>query len=217
MNELVGDLLAPPHVPTGSLLPIDLTQKTNRTLEDSGMSFTSLADLPLGYRTFGGVEFMVVNGFVQLGSEMLREVSDRVEGILVGSKLKTLYFLHGTRWGTGERSVVDGTVIGHYVAHYDDNTMANIPIVYGEDLRDIWDADNMKPVDRGRLAWIGRSPSSRFYLPSLLRLYVGSWDNPYPEKQVTSIDYSSTSTKAAPFCIAMTLERAASPRLEKQP
>jgi hypothetical protein len=40
-----------------------------------------------------------------------------------------------------------------------------------------------------------------------VRLFVMTWKNPHPEEKVASIDLVSTLTEAAPFVVAMTLEK----------
>ena len=49
------------------------------------------------------------------------------------------------------------------------------------------------------------NPKARLFLKSL-RLYVTRWENPHPEKKVRTIDFISSTTHAAPFCLAMTVE-----------
>ena len=39
-----------------------------------------------------------------------------------------------------------------------------------------------------------------------IRLYLSVWRNPHPAKKIASLDYASTMTKAAPFCVAITAE-----------
>ena len=78
-------------------------------------------------------------------------------------------------------------------------------IISGEDVRD-W-RDKRKPLSRAKLAWVGTNPKARLFLKSL-RLYVTLWENPHPEKKVTGIDFTSTTTRAAPFCVAMSVEEA---------
>ena len=36
-----------------------------------------------------------------------------------------------------------------------------------------------------------------------LRLYLTKWTNPWPKKEVASIDFVSTNAIAAPFCVAI--------------
>ena len=46
----------------------------------------------------------------------------------------------------------------------------------------------------------------------LLRLYLGVWENPHPEKKVTELGYSSAAARSAPFCVAITVEESESLR-----
>jgi len=39
-----------------------------------------------------------------------------------------------------------------------------------------------------------------------LRLYLTSYENPHPDKEVVSVDYVSAMAMAAPFLVAMTIE-----------
>ena len=38
------------------------------------------------------------------------------------------------------------------------------------------------------------------------------WENPHPDKRVSAIDFISTTSHAAPFCLAMTVEQVAVPK-----
>ena len=88
----------------------------------------------------------------------------------------------------------------------DDETSETIPIVYGVDLSDWWNVDDSKEVERGKVVWEGTTRS--FGRGVQIRLYLATWENPHPEKKVTSITYVSTgTTEAAPFCVAMTAEK----------
>ena len=99
-----------------------------------------------------------------------------------------------------------GTPIGQYRLHYEDGTIAAIPVVLGEDLRDWWNADGSRAVARGIVAWAGQNATTRQKNLSL-RLYLAVWDNPFPEKKVVSIDFLRDGpSDAAPFCVAMTVE-----------
>ena len=100
----------------------------------------------------------------------------------------------------------DGTPLGEYRFHYKDGTTLAMPIVYGEDLRDWWNTDGGKPTARGNIAWLGENwCASRE--GCRLRLYLGVWDNPRPDRDVLCLDYlSRADTACAPFCVAMTVE-----------
>ena len=73
-------------------------------------------------------------------------------------------------------------------------------------MRDWWFTENSKGVTRGKVAWKGENDLAKG-LGSQIRLYLTTWENPHPTKQVVSIDYLKMGeTPAAPFCIAATLE-----------
>jgi hypothetical protein len=57
------------------------------------------------------------------------------------------------------------------------------------------------------VAWKGDNGRAK-QLDARIRVYQTNWENPWPNKKVTTIDYLSKKdeTVAAPFCIAMTVE-----------
>lgn len=187
-------------------VPIDLEIKTTQKLDESfhgdAGEGNDLQELPQGEQTFGGVEFRVGEGCIQLGGPRLPKMPEKVPGIRVGLALAKLHVLHATGWGGGVR---EGVLIGRYVVYYEDETSETIPIVYGVDLRGWWNVDDSKEVERGKVVWEGTTQS--YGKPVKLRLYLGTWQNPHPKKTVTSISYVSTGTTAAtPFCVAMAAE-----------
>ena len=188
-------------------VPINLEIKTTQKLDESfhgdGGPANNLQELPQGEQTFGGVKFHVGEGCIQLGGPRLPKMPEKVPGIKVGLALAKLHVLHGTGWGG---SVREGVLIGRYVLYYEDETSETIPIVYGVDLRDWWNVDDSKEVERGKVVWEGTTRS--FGRGVQIRLYLATWENPHPEKKVTSITCVSTgTTEAAPFCVAMTAEK----------
>jgi beta-galactosidase len=170
-----------------------------------------LEELPQGEQIFAGVNFKVGDAYIQLAGKVLTAIGElpnlpeRVEGIKVNRSFTRLYILHANQWGNF-REVVDGTIIGHYVVHYEDGSVETIPIVQGENVRDWWERED-QAVTRGTVAWRGYNRQLRVGRSVTLRLYLAWWYNPHPDKQVDSIDFMSTkTTAAAPFCVAMTVE-----------
>ncbi len=210
---------------------VDLQPQANQMLTanlGSGREGNNLAGLPKGEQIFGGVKFKVEDGFIQLGSALLKEPKpDKVEGIKVGKTFAKLHVLHATFYGNGTvigqegmegdpLFVPDGTRIGEYKVHYEDGSAEAVPIVYGQDVRDWWYTENSKGVSRGKVAWEGDNEWAKS-LGSRIRLYLGTWENPKPKKKVVSIDYvKGNDTPAAPFWVAMTLEDS-SPSLVELP
>jgi peroxiredoxin len=214
LDKLLQQLLGPPYVPKGKLTYIDLQPKANQKLAepfDATGRPNNLAELPQGEQTFGGVKFKVADHLIHLGNTEQPNWPRTVEGIRVNQLVARLYVFHGAGWGFPP----DGTMIGQYKVHYEDETEATIPIVLGEDVRDWWDNDGSKAVTRGKVVWAGQNAASRAEEKNL-RLYLAAWENPHPEKKVVSIDLiSANASDAAPFCVAITAEEAAGPATDQ--
>src|SRR5262249_30581705 len=145
---------------------IELSNHYNDGLEDNwNARFTrgnNLAVLPQGEQTFAGVAFDV-RGVIQLSGirirkEMLMTYFPRsVTGIKVARLCRQIHFLHATGWSASE-----GTQIGGYVIHYANDQQAEVPIRYGEDVRDGWMAGDARfDLTRGTLAWLGTNAAGR--------------------------------------------------------
>jgi hypothetical protein len=196
---------------------LDLKSKTNLKLSDNfGREFEGnhLKELPQGEQFLADIKFTIGEGVIQLGSKALEKFPEKVEGIAVGQTFTRLHLFHATVFGGGPNAegtpwhVADGTPIGSYQVHYDDGSTETIEIVYGDDVRDWFYLEGEKEPSRGKPAWFGNNE----FAPKVgakLRLYVGSWKNPKPDRKVTRIDFRSRKeeTVAAPFCIAMTIEQ----------
>jgi hypothetical protein len=173
------------------------------TWHAGGLSNNTLANLPSGIQTFGGVEFDV-RGIVQLsGQAAARTLSVRfptaIEGIAVGQPARRVHFLHAAGWSSPL-----GTVIGRYVAHYADGRTREIPIVYGEDVRDWWTQPNEVGLGTAEPVWSG--PNTVSSSGPTVALYMTTWLNPLPDLAIESIDYHSAMEEAAPFLVAITLD-----------
>ena len=205
--EAAAELVGPLHRPQGRLVCLDLKRHANRKLAATTgeLAGNDLGELPQGEQTWAGVRLRIADSAIQLGSTRLPEAPARAEGIPVQRRVVMLYILHATQWGDPRFGVSDGTLIGQYRVHYADGSDATIPIVCGEDVRDWWSYDARKPVTRGQVVWAGRNAAARRQNLHL-RLFLAAWENPHPEKTVARIDYVSTMTAAAPFCVAMTAE-----------
>ena len=168
----------------------DSNPKQNR--QDGAPDYSS-SRLPAGIETLAGKKFDV-RGVVSLPASR----STSVAGISIHRKFARLHVLHGTAFGE-----TPGMKIGAYILHYADGRQMELPIVYGEDVRDWWQPSDPKDATRAAVAWSGPSPSG----PSGgLRVFQRTWDNPRPDVEVESLDFTSTVTKCAPFLIALTLE-----------
>jgi hypothetical protein len=186
--------------------PIDLRPYANQKLAapfPGGDPGNDLAGLPAGAPTLGGVEFAIGDGVVHLGSARVAG-PQKVEGIAVGGRFARLHVLHGCDWssGTGE-----GEVIARFVLHHEDGTAAEAPVVYGQHVRDWWSNADEKDPPRSKIGWEGENEAVKGS-GIKIKLWLTTWRNPHPEKEVVSIDYvaAAATTAVAPFCVAITVE-----------
>ena len=142
---------------------------------------------------------------LQLAGERLKNRPEHFRGIQVNQRFTNLYVLQNAGWGD---RVDKGTTVGYYQLDYADNTSATLPIAGGED---VWHwMGPPKGLPQATVGWVGGSRGMR-KKPVTVSLHVRKWTNPHPQKIVTHIDYVSTMTEAAPFCVAMTVEDAVGP------
>jgi hypothetical protein len=195
-------------------VPIDLEARTNEELTDNfgGRAGNNLRELPTGNQILGGVPFRIRTGIIQLGSKVLDGMPARVENIPVNRCFAKLHLLHATQFGGGpnqpgsEWFVEDGTPIGEYRINFDDGSTLTIPLVYGRDVRDWFYVDGEKEPSQAKVVWKGDNVRAK-EVGAHVRLYLSTWENPYPDYVVQSIDFASTmATACAPFCVAITAE-----------
>lgn len=192
---------------------IDLSGKYNGLLSEqwhpdaNGLpsGANHLGALPHGLQKFGGVDFDV-RGVIQLTGTQAEAAGgafpESQKGIKIAQKCKRLHMLQATGWRTE-----DGTPIGKYVLHYTGGTTATLNIVYGLDARDWWDASSSEPKEAksATIAWSGSNPATEGAGASL-RLFKRTYDNPYPDRLLESLDFVSTQSESAPFLVALTVE-----------
>ena len=210
---------APPPVAKGEAIAgnafyLDLQPVANQKLTDVvGDNGHSLADFPQKRREFAGVPFQSGPGYLRLKGKNRPDLPAEVTEIRVGFAFDKLHILHGTEYGAfGDAAhrfhVADGTEVGRYRIGYADETELVIPVVYGREVRDIWNWDKSRATGRGKVVWTGRSPAASKEGVTL-RMYLTTWENPRPGDEVTHIDFVSAETAASPVCLALTAERAA--------
>jgi serine/threonine protein kinase/tetratricopeptide (TPR) repeat protein len=186
---------------------VDLSLFYNRNLKQSqhgGAPNNTLAALPEGSQILGEVQFDI-RGLIQLaGAGLQTQVGDlyplSATSLPIGRKFARLHVLHGAAWDEQE-----GAKVGAYVLHYADGGQLELPIRYGEDVRNWWNLDDRKEASRATVAWTGQNPAISS-ANGLLRLFKRTWDNPRPDALVESIGFTSSMTKCAPFLISLTLE-----------
>lgn len=195
--------LIPARLSMASSNQIDLTDYYNGALIQAwhpGPPGNNLSALPNGLLQLGGVVFDV-RGVVQLaGVDLLRaggRFPQQISGIRIAQVCHELHFLQAAGWRSR-----DGTRIGTYLIHYADGRTQAIPVIYGEDVRD-WNAaaDPGHKLKRAVIAWGGINSEGR-----PVRLFKTTWDNPWPDTEIVSLDYVSAMAASAPFLVAITVE-----------
>ncbi|MBU6402364.1 MAG: hypothetical protein KGS61_18760, partial [Verrucomicrobia bacterium] len=165
----------------------------------------TLASLPEGIRTFAGVTFDS-RGLVQLAGGEISSYGatgypPSVQGIPLDRWVKRLHFLQGT-----VSEAVDGARIGAYHVHYRSGRTTDIPIVYGRDLRALWQpADSSGTVSNSVVAWTGQNPATGERRLAL-RLYQQTWENPTPDDEIIALSFDSAMANSAPFLIALSCD-----------
>jgi hypothetical protein len=121
-------------------------------------------------------------------------VVKKVEGIPVGRKAEKLYFLQATHW-----HAMEGARLGTYVVHYADGSKEEIPIRYGQDVRDWWDSgdDKGKSISEGETAWTGTCEAAT-QNGNGIRLFLKTWTNPHPERGIQTLDMVTGDQKSGP-------------------
>jgi len=169
-----------------------------------GGTNNDLASLPIGLQTMAGVVFDV-RGIVQLGSKSasVRKFPAEIKGIKIGQACRELNFLHAAAMGT---DADEGKTIGSFIVHFATNQMrADIPIIYGLDVRDWHVLPKERPGKDFTLAWTGTNAISERSVRNI-RLFKTTWTNFAPDVQIESVDYISAMGAAAPFLVAITTE-----------
>jgi len=191
---------------------VDLSGKYNCRLDEfwqadgtpETLQKNHLGAMPRGVQRLGTADFDV-RGVIQLGSARLAgeggDLPKEVKDIQVDQKCRRIHFLHGTQW-----RVADGTRIGSYVLHYAGGMRAELPIVYGQQVRDWWTSGTEESDAKfARVAWKGSNPASESKKCSL-RVFESTCQNPHPDQKIRSVNFVSAMTDSAPFLVAITLE-----------
>lgn len=190
---------------------IDLTSYYNALLDEdwtptSGTSAT-LDLLPQGLQNFAGTQFDV-RGVIQLNGPGINQYGwygwsypTKVTGIQIGQHCDKLHFLHGSNWARQKDPA------GSYRINYKDGTSETIKLISQIDFKD-WAQWIARPIqwntlgDGVRLAWIGRTAQAN----RVVCLFIKTWDNPHPDKEIESIDFVSAMNQSSPFLVALTVE-----------
>jgi hypothetical protein len=194
-----------PRSPKATPDLVDLSDHFNASLDDDWFQHPGhdFQDLPKGIQVLGGVAFDV-RGLIQLAASKSLEVTgvvfpEAVKGIAVNRTGQQLHFLQACFWSTEK-----GAKLGEYIIHYADGQIKTAPILYGQNTMDWWVRPEDELPTEAEEVWRGQNPSTRSYgfMTHLIRY---TWENPFPELEIASIDFVSDLIEAGPFLVAITV------------
>lgn len=193
-------LVIPPRDPYANPATIDLSSYYNLSRRAGD---NSMASLPSGLQTFGGICFDV-RGVVQLsdrdGVTGPTSLPKQVLNIPVNRNCHQLHLLQATAG-----NAIDKTEVSSYIIHYGDHRTECITNIYGRDVRSWWtELGESLTTERSALVWMGSNPRAQSENGRSLRMYKTSWKNPWPDVQVTTVDFVSSGKGVGPFLVAMT-------------
>ena len=154
-----------------------------------------LQHLPAGERCWAGITWFIEEDhhnsrptMLALGGFATEADAEAITGIPVGRKADSLAFLQ-----TGHvRNLEDGKEVFHYMVRYADGSSEKVPVRWNRQIGHWWGGAHNLPD--AELAWVlpvkarwGGRPNER--------LFAFTWDNPQPNREITSIDMLRTAPR----------------------
>jgi len=193
----------PERSPEAAVQQINLDALYNHALNDDihHKPDNTLSSLPSGIQNLGGVSWDI-RGLIQLSGLNSDSITslvypDKVEGIRIGQRAKTLHFLHGSAWNIDAPEME----IGSYKIHFKDGTSEKIPVIYRRNIWDWWGTENEPETSP---VWTGKNPRTS-ERNMHIRLYQMDWNNPKPHLEVKTMDLVSNNKGPGLFIVAISL------------
>ena len=179
--------------------PVDLSKQANQFRNEQGWygdrAFT-FKDFPLGQQKFAGVDYDVyefatspVPTVIMLGGPGIPgNLPDQVVGIPVNRKANSLFFLQAAR--IDRRRTADeiskGTKfeLAHYVVHYADGKVENVPVYSEINVEDYKQKTAPITIPGAQIAWSKPYAGTGYCAVA----YAMQWNNPRPEVEIKTID-----------------------------
>ena len=168
-------------------LPCEVPKEFPRILKLAGVQFNIIDP-----RTNKGKSCLVMEPDYKALPRVTRgDYVKAAKNIKVNRRFDYLCSLHSAAWVMVDNNVA----LFDYVLHYEDGSVAKIPVLKGVHIKD-W--VNPMRMSKGDIAWKGMS--MRF---KNIGIYASKFKNPYPKKKVNSIDIISACVKGIPGIIAV--------------
>jgi len=164
-------------------------------------------ELMTGRKIFGNVPFQIINPYDNKGTSCIVTRFSRFSdwpikdfpkdvNIKIGRKLEKLYFLHAVAWAGGQKEI-----IANYKVNYQDGTTIDIPVKVGTNIADWWYNPQTSSFKISKALPI--KVITGYDLELVRYIFAFGWNNPYPEKEINSLDFISEGN-AIPILIAVT-------------
>ena len=148
--------------------------------------------LPDGEQAFGGITWWIEPdsrnsnpNVLALSGIQSESTADSITGIAVGRSAAKLAFLHNAHLADSNNTP-KGLLIAHYRVHYADGSHVDIPVRFGLEVGHWTDRQTVNRVDHAQVAWTMQYTHTR-RREGYLHLYAMEWDNPRPDREITSI------------------------------
>ncbi len=176
-------------------IPIDISGTVNRGLRDktardgkggwTDAGHSDFRQAPVGDNKFIRIPYKIINpdkngnrAAIILKGGKTPEFPAQVKISNIDRKFRRLFFFHTSWYMKRDSKVMD------YIINYADGSKTKFEIIAGKDIGD-WYAPS--DLANAAVAWSGKHP----VINAPFGFYISPWDNPSPDKKITSIEIIS--------------------------
>ena len=199
-----------------SLTPLDIRAAANMAFEDetpddktggwTDQGSNDLRDIPLGFNTFGGIPFEIIDPAANDGKSCI-VLSDKSRSFLptrvsipIKGQVRRLYFLHTLAWAPKNGTEAYAFRVKDHV-----QSEMHIPIVTGMDTANWWKRkfEQTTPKPMPSAATLRLPLNTRDVQRNL---FITCWENPNPTAPVDSLIFEVVDPHAVPVLIAVSIQ-----------
>ena len=171
--------------PPGQFAEVDLQAFANKPLVGTlgDVSTLDYSQLPVGEQSFLEIPFQIIdpagnhgNAIMAFQGNYTPQLPQKMADIPIHSKATHLFFLQAAFHASSG-------LMGHYIVHYEDGTMVDIPL-NGANLGDWFNPTDLKDAS---LAWSATPAGAA----GSIGFYLFPWANPKPDKVIATLDVQS--------------------------
>jgi len=159
-----------------------------------------------GTQTLAGIPFAIGGRIEVTGIDAARHgqfFPPQVTGIGLHARAARIHLVHGAAHGQK-----DGIPLANLVLHFEGGEAKTIRLAFGVHARNYLEESTTKTAlladPNSRIVW-----EQARSVTNLARLFLTTLDNPFPDREITTIDLVSLFSQATPVVFAITLDRRA--------